>query len=307
MEKIGQGDLIFVTLLPSMKLSMKKAVSFGVVLILFLTLIPYLKKGEKKNDEPALAERPEYLQLCKEALFNEEVFQNFKRRPLYTLFQEFTTYEEGNDYLNVIYRDSPDLLNPILMKKFQSNDRLGNPATFLYKRIGLFSPTTLRYIKAVSDLRAHFGNLDGMKVIEIGGGYGGQCKILSDLFLFSSYTLVDFPESLELAKKYLERLNVANVQFLKADEIESQPCDLVISHYGFTQTNANLQKRYLKKIISNANRGYLVCNFFPKTFGMNALSKENLLKKLSEAGVSYEILPEEPLTGQNHFIIMWSK
>lgn len=290
-----------------MKLSMKKAVSIGLVLIFFLTLLPYLKKADKKNDAPSLAESPEYLQFCKEALFSEEIFKNFKRQPMYTLFQEFTTFEEGKEFLHVIYRDSPDLLNPILMKKFQGNDRLGNPLTFLYTRIGLFSPTTLRYIKAVSDLRAHFGNLDGMKVIEIGGGYGGQCKILSDLFLFSSYSLVDFPESLNLAKKYLEQLNVPNVHFLKADEIETQTCDLVVSHYGFTQTNVELQKQYLKKIISKATRGYLVCNFFPKTFGMNMLSKENLLKKLSEAGISYEILPEEPLTGKNHFIIMWRK
>ncbi|HSX12770.1 MAG TPA: class I SAM-dependent methyltransferase, partial [Rhabdochlamydiaceae bacterium] len=136
---------------------------------------------------------------------------------------------------------------------------------------------------------------------------GGQCKILSDLFVFSNYTLIDTPESLALAERYLSQLNVPHVHFAKADEVENQSCDLVISHYGFTQTDAQQQKDYLRKILSKADRGYLICNFFPKTFGISALSKENLLKQLSKAGISYEILPEEPLTGQNHFIIMWSK
>lgn len=290
-----------------MNLSIKKALAIGLVLIFFLALVPFIKKEAHKSAACSLAENPEYLQFCKDALFSEEIFKNFKRQPFYSLFQEYTTFEEGKEFLDVIYRDSPDLLNPILMKKFQSNDRLGNPLTYLYTRIGLFSPTTLRYVKAISDLRAHFGNLDGMKIIEIGGGYGGQCKILSDLFLFSNYTLIDFPESLDLAKKYLEHFNVPNVHFLKADEIDDQTCDLVISHFGFTQTNEELQKLYLKKILARANRGYLVCNFFPKTLGMSALTKENLLKKLTKAGISYEILPEEPITGQNHFIIMWRK
>lgn len=290
-----------------MKLAVKIAIGIGVVLIFLLTLVPYAQKANQKKDICSLAENPEYLQFCKKALLNEEIFKNFKHEPLYTVFHEFTTFEEGKEFLDLVYRDSPDLLNPILMKKFQSNDKLGSPSTFLYSRIGVFSPTTLRYIKAVSDLRACFGNLDGMKIVEIGGGYGGQCKILSDLFIFSDYSIVDFSESLNLAKKYLKQLNVPNVQFLDANEIESLPCDLVISHYGFTQTNAELQKRFLKTILSKADRGYLICDFFPKTFGLSTLNKQNLLKKLKEAGISYEILPEEPLTGQNHFIIMWRK
>lgn len=268
-----------------------------------LLLIPFIHKSVKENPQ-SLAENPEYLELCKQALIDERVFKNFKRDPLYALFKEYTTFDEGKQFLEVIYRDSPDLLNPLLMKKFHSNDLIGNPQTFLYSRIGLFSPSTLRYIKVVSDLRRHFGNLDGKRIVEIGGSYGGQCKILSDLFAFASYTFIDMPESLDLTKKYLTQFDF----IVKSEEIENiQECDLVVSHFGFSELNANLQKYYIKRIFSKAKGGFLVCNFFPKTYGLQALSERDLLKTLTKAGISYEILPEEPLTGKNHFIIMWKR
>lgn len=280
----------------------KLLITFSCFAALLLSVPIY--KMFKKEAPQSLAENPEYLELCKQTLVDEGIFKNFKRQPLYALFKEYTTFDEGKQFLDVIYRDSPDLLNPLLMKKFHSNDLIGNPQTFFYSRIGLFSPSTLRYIKMVSDLRRHFGNLDGKKIVEIGSGYGGQCKILSDLFAFESYTLVDMRESLELAKKYLSQFDFA----LKSEEIENiKEADLVISQFGFTELNAKLQKYYIKKILSKAKRGFLMCNFFPKTYGMQALSEKDLLKALKQAGISYEILPEEPLTGKNHFIIMWKR
>ena len=51
---------------------------------------------------------------------------------------------------------------------------------FDYPDVGTMSPTTIRYIKNVSDIINAFGT--GMKsIVEVGGGYGGLCKVMSSL------------------------------------------------------------------------------------------------------------------------------
>jgi hypothetical protein len=247
-----------------------------------------------------------YPGVCRSAASNEEAFAEFKRHPVYNLIHEYTTFEEGSAYLDCITRQDPDLLDKI--ERFRQNDRLGNPKTFDYEKIGALSPSTLRYIKMAGDLRRAFGDLTGMRVIEIGGGYGGQCKILSDLFAFESYTIVDLPDSLALARTYLDKLGVPNVRFRSPEELTAKESyDLVISDYGFSSCNGPVQKRLLERVFAQTKKGYLVCASYPKHFRVRPLAKEDLLKKLTALGFSHQVLPEEPLMGKNHFILKIDK
>ncbi len=251
---------------------------------------------------PSISENRVYPAFCQTAASNEQEFAHFKRHPIYNLIQEYTTFEEGADYLDWIDRCAPDLWNKV--EHFRQNDRLGDPRTFDYGKIGLFSPSTLRYIKMAGELKRAFGDLNGMRVIEMGGGYGGQCKILSDLFAFQSYTIVDFPSNLALARAYLEKLGVRHVRFLTPEELRMEESyDLAISQYGFSECNRTVQKRYLERILARADRSYLVCAFYPKHFRIRPFGKEELLEKLTRLGLSYEMLPEEPLMGKDHFIL----
>ena len=250
----------------------------------------------------SISDNQVYPAVCRSAASDEEAFAHFKRHSIYNLIHEYTTFEEGTAYLEEIARAYPDLLGQI--ERFRQNDRLGDPKTFDYGSIGTLSPSTLRYIKIAGDLRRAFGDLTGMKVIEIGGGYGGQCKILSDLFAFESYTIVDLPESLALARTYLDKLGVAGVRFLSPKELsDKESCDLVISHYGISEYDRPLQKRLLERVVAHAKKSYLVCTSYPRHFRIKPLGKEDLLKQLKTLGLSYQILPEEPLMGKNHFII----
>ena len=52
----------------------------------------------------------------------------------------------------------------------------------------------------LSDLRALLGSLDDLDIIEIGGGYGGQCFVTSVVHSPKSYTLVDLEPCLALQK-----------------------------------------------------------------------------------------------------------
>lgn len=152
----------------------------------------------------SISETSSYPQLCQLAVENEEVFANFKRYPAYQAILEHVSYEHGKEYLDIILKEDPELVS--LFNKFRENDLLGNPIVYDYGQYGIFSPTTLRYIKVARDLRKKFGDMSHMRVVEIGGGYGGQCKILSDLCGFASYTIIDLPEAVKLANKYLSAL-----------------------------------------------------------------------------------------------------
>jgi hypothetical protein len=252
----------------------------------------------------SISENGVYPSACLNAAVEQSAFESFKRNPYYNLVQEYHTFEEGIECLTLIQKEFPDLLEHV--DKFRSNDALGNPRTYEFETIGRFSPTTLYYVKLAGELRQRFGSLNGMKVLEIGGGYGGLCKVLSSLFTFKSYTIVDLPESLKLAEKYLHHHQVASVRFIPWDTFSfEENYDLVISDFGFSDYDRKVQSCYLMKQFGRSQRGYLACSFFPKHFKVRPYNREELLKQLSRAGIPYVVEEERPLMGQDHIIIFW--
>ena len=168
-----------------------------------------------------------YPQYCQNAADNTSLFAQFKNNPIYSGVMETVSYEQGKEYLEAIRKQSPELFDHL--EAFKANDTLGNPPKFYYDGVGEISPTTLRYIKIASDIKRLFGSLDQCSIIEIGGGYGGQCKILADIFHFKKYTIIDLPGPLALAKRFLKELDVKNVYFLSPESvIPDQAFDLVI-------------------------------------------------------------------------------
>ena len=137
-----------------------------------------------------------YPAFCRRAARDDATFAQFKREPAYVKVLEHLTCDQGERYLSRLLVQSPEL-EPLL-PLFQSNDRLGGPRTCDYGRWGMFSPTTLRYAKVLSDLLTLFGPLDGLRIVEIGGGYGGQCLVTSLAAKPKSYTLVDLDAVLDL-------------------------------------------------------------------------------------------------------------
>ena len=175
-----------------------------------------------------------YPVFCHNAANDPAIFRNFKQYSVYTKILEHVTREQGTSYIEIALRQSPDFR--FYLDIFKENDRIGNPSVYEYGEFGVFSPTTLRYMKVASDLKKHFGDLNNMRIVEIGGGYGGQCLILSKLFSLGSYTIIDLPGPLELTKKYLEALGVMNVQYVPSDSVSKMaPYDLFLSNYAFSE------------------------------------------------------------------------
>jgi putative sugar O-methyltransferase len=204
-----------------------------------------------------------YSEVCRWALLDDFIFSNFKKHPRYRAILEHVSADLGKQYIEEILKNKN--LNIIQdREKLSQNDIYGNPKLFDFADYGIYSPTTLRYAKIISDIIEifKFSNKNRpISIVEIGVGYGGQCLLLDSFLDIHSYTLVDISPALNLAKSYLERFILqCELKFLSLNEISSLESDLIISNYAFSELNRELQNAYINKIILNAKNGYITYN-----------------------------------------------
>lgn len=204
------------------------------------------------------SDRSDYRDFCRLAATSDFDFKRFRHQPVYTGVVETVPPADGAAYITVALRNDPSVASHL--DEFRRNDAVGAPMVCQYGPIGGFAPTTLRYVQTATDLKRLFGSLDGMRVVEIGGGYGGQCRILHALNRIASYTIVDLPESLDLAKRYLGEFGVPNVTFAPPDQDSFPNFDLLISNYAYSELDKATQDLYFDRIVSRSRHGYMMYN-----------------------------------------------
>jgi hypothetical protein len=250
-----------------------------------------------QSTQTSISDHGDYRNLCRDASVKNDVFSRFRSEAAYNNILEHVSIEQGHSYLVSTFHNSPHLLQ--FFDKFKINDKFGGPKVHDFGPVvGSISPTTLRYIKVLSDLCFSFGDLSGLKIIEIGGGYGGQCAIISQLYQHASYTIIDLPEPLALQKRFLDSVGIKNVNFLPCEQVQYPiQSDLVISNYALSELSKSLTDTYIKNCIYSTPRGYLTCNFIDPT----CYSKQEFMERLPWAVA----VPEYPLTHPDNYILTW--
>jgi len=253
--------------------------------------------------QSSISDTHKYKNACQMAAINDLYFSFFRKNPDYTEVLEHVSEDQGKMYKEYLDINFPEYIEKL--DKFKENDIYGSPAVFNYDGIGQISPTTLRYIKVLSDLKQLYGSLEDFNIIEIGVGYGGQCKIISDFFYIQNYYLVDLDESLNLAEKYLNKLNVKNVKVIRPSEIVrlDKKFDLIISNYAFTEISRTIQEFYLNNIVLKSSHGYITCNFISKDWRIDSYLLPELEQKLINLNVKKA--QEFPLTHKDNLILCW--
>lgn len=241
-----------------------------------------------------------YKGIVKRALSDESVFAVFKRDRNYTKVLEHVSYELGYKYLQIIKRDNPQLMEKI--DEFKKNDLLGSPNKYYYEGIGDISPTTLRYIKVLSDILKMNIDLNNKDIIEIGPGYGGQCLIISMYFKYHSYCLVDLASPLFLARKYLKLHNISNLLFREMHHLKDDTeYYFALSNYAFTECNNKIQDVYFEKVFKNSHHGYITVNSPDELSEVDQYKKEDIINLFNWS----DIQNEDPLTSKNNIILIW--
>ena len=240
----------------------------------------------------------EYLAVCQNAVRSGSIFNNFRSYAPYVNVVEACGKDHGQRYLDWIRKEASIDLD---WDNISTNDALGNPKLYSYKGLKKdISPTTLRYVKVTAELFKVFGSLDGLDIVEIGVGYGGLCKMIHNYSTPKSYTLVDLPDVLELASKYLEHFNIKNLVFKTSDSDFKTPSDLCISNYAFSEIQKEFQEIYVDKIIEHTEKGYMICNCLGRNgeYGMSFLE----ILKLKVNGF---FVREDPLTSEENALYVW--
>ena len=246
----------------------------------------------------SISDKDNFKNLCKNACENENIFNEFKSNPAFTEILEHTTYEQGVEYIKEIEKNLK--INLSLIESFKTNDDQGSPRQYFYSHpYGKLSPSTLRYMKVLNDLILLFGDLNNFSIVEIGVGYGGQSKIIQDSFKIKEYNYVDLPEVLDLTKKYLNKFDYKNLNFLDFTNLPEKKYDLIISNYAITECSQEIQDLYVEKIISKSKHGYITGNDIGGFFNIKNYTKNDWLLKLPNV----KITDERPLTHDKNYLL----
>lgn len=238
-----------------------------------------------------------YLEICRAAVLSPDVFASFRQQPGYTTVLEHVSESQGRDYFCLL---SPERRAHAILAEVAKNDVIGGPATMRLDSGLVISPTTLRYLKVADDLEKHFGSLDGMDIVEIGIGYGGQCRVLDAAFNLKSYTLVDLKPVVNLAEQFLSNFPLrCTVRFLTMNELEPRAYDLALSNYAFSELSRQLQETYSMKAVDQCKRGYITYNDIAPA-GFQSMTGDEMCERFGG-----KIFPEEPLTHPRNKIIVW--
>ena len=186
-------------------------------------------KGNDLND---------YLAACRDAVKN---ITTFKRDPRFTPIFEHCKKSVAIEYYNRIPKE--------LLQNGFTNDFYGNPVIYRFDQYR-FSTSTLQYIGVLANLIDHLGTLDGLRICEIGGGYGGQCRTIMDVYEPACYHIIDLPDVCNLQRKYCSAECYT--------EPTGQLYDLVISNYALSEIVNN--KLYIDEVVLKSKHGYITCN-----------------------------------------------
>ncbi len=252
------------------------------ILTLFLIPLGLFASSIMSNEQ-------DYLDICKKAASNPSAFATFRKHRAIVRGIEGLSSHLGKACLQKIPQDLKKRL-----PELQKYETIGSPRLARYD-IGNYSPCTLRYVMVLGDLKKRFGPLNDMRIAEIGGGFGGMCAVTSILESFASYSLIDLPCVLDLAKTFLDKLDVQNVSYIRHDSLDqAKNYDLIISNYAFSEIEAKYQIEYLDRVIKNVPRGYMIINFTGKLFGIQSLKREELKAHLEKAGHNV-MIDKEPV------------
>ena len=104
------------------------------------------------------------------------------------------------------------------------------------------------------------GSLEGMDILEIGGGYGNLCRKIFYTSKIKSYTLLDTPMMTKFSKKFLRHWDVTCgfVTNNKIEELYGEKFDLVISNICLSELHPEYFLAISENIFPNCKMAFFI-------------------------------------------------
>lgn len=223
-----------------------------------------------------------YLNTCKEAAYNDVAFGMFRNNPFFGLIVENSPLKSGLEYYECIKKEYPWLLRH--MDEFVKSDKFGSPKTYPIGGVNI-SPSTMRYIKTLGDLSNFFGSLDGMKIAEIGPGYGGLCKIIHDVYQPQEYVLYDQVWPAALQRRFLEEFGISPRAYSFNDD--NGKFDLTIAMYSWSELTHDHQIEYMNNVMKKSKNLYIMLNY-DMEFSYNLIRESFPAENIKDYNLFYD-------------------
>lgn len=212
---------------------------------------------------------------------------NFKQNPHVNYMTEHIN-NKVNDYGAKSWYNECKKINLLkteqIIELINKNDKYGNPyKVFVNNEIPKTSSNTLKYIyfgllQANQILKE---NIKIKNILEMGGGFGGQCLITQLMFdmlgiEYDKYILIDLPNIIEHQKEYLKINNMEQrCEFITTEEYKNMKTfeDIYIfSSYSLSEISYEYRHSYYK-LFNNVCGGIIVWNAIKHDFTDEIKSK----------------------------------
>ncbi len=242
-----------------------------------------------------------YIEYIQTITSDNIINSSFKSNSNYTQILEHVSQQYGQEYLEYIMTEFPEIPIEKIREFVYINDLIGNPIKYKYNDDLICSPTNLRYIYHALVILKHYQAKSCNSIVEIGCGYGGLFLAISFFAKFLKinivkYYIIDLNEVGQLISLYLQCHQHITLPYEihNASSFGStvNGCNLyVISNYCFTEIMEEYRFSYAKNLFNKVIHGFI-------TWQTSEVSLENFKKYFKN--VTYRIIEEKPQTSFNH-------
>lgn len=270
----------------------------------------------------------EYRQCCAEQAPLPPGAWTFKHDPRYQRILEHVTRAQGEEFLAEAEAAAGTrwpVIGALLPGMAAENDRYGQPIQEHFGSVGIrCSPTNWRYLCHAVTICTHAESLglERLRVVELGGGYGGLALYLHWLaplwaLEIGSYTIVDVPEAAALQAAYAGAhgvpLRVVNGLHDEAVRRAGAPAPsagadggmppFLISAFAFSEFDADMQAWYRERLVRHCPHGLIVWNFVLPLVNVAEKVLGGPVYPFVDAPLTIE--PERPETGPGNVVVTW--
>lgn len=194
----------------------------------------------------------------------DNIYSYFKKQTFFKDILEHVSLQFGLEYKKLIEIEFNKQIQEFdgLIK---INDNIGDPHKYLIDNLHI-SPSNLRYIYhsllIESKIKMWF-NKKEIKIVEIGGGYGGLCFYIKNIIkeYDINYTIVDLPNIINLQSRFLNDVQIDSRLISCFDLTDiNETFDIVISNYCLSEISIENRLYYLNNLINECKKEFYTWN-----------------------------------------------
>ena len=193
---------------------------------------------------------------CRNAACNDDAFSRFKSGPRICNLTGGQTRRLAVPFWQYATYHWPDCFSH--RRFFQRIDSIGG----LHERQSVandfsISPNLAKDIATLATTLRCFPSLEGLRIAEIGGGFGQLASIIMQTQQPKAYTIFDVLGVSELQQRYTREVGIGKVDSACQYPLSEIPLDLIIVNYEYAPIPEYSRSQLLRYLLAKIPRGFI--------------------------------------------------